>query len=105
MFITALKGRHFWKLSILLISFWFSACFIFAAYKLQPSIDLANFGDLRTVEGIGEVVEGWQKIQRCGSGNDTTRVDILRKTANKYDHLLEDKFTFVCAFQIKTKHY
>jgi hypothetical protein len=103
MSITLLQGRHLSKLVIILISFWFSVCFIFAAYKLRPRIGLANLGDLKTLEGT----EGVQMIQPCGSGNDIGRIDILRKAANKYERLLEDKFTFVNSFvtPFKPKQY
>jgi hypothetical protein len=94
MSITLLQGRHFSKLLIILISFWFSACFIFAAYKLRPRIGFANFGDL----GIFEGVAGVQKVQPCGSGNDIGRIVILKNAATKYGGLLEDKFTFVNSF-------
>jgi hypothetical protein len=103
MSITLLQGRHLSKLAIILISFWFSVCFIFAAYKLRPRIGFANFGDLGRFEGT----EGVQRIQPCGSGNDIGRINILRKAANKYDRLLEDKFTFVNSFitPFKPKEY
>lgn len=99
MSITLLQGRHLSKLVIILISFWFSACFIFAAYKLRLRIGFANFGDL----GIFKGVEGVQKIQLCGSGNDIGRVNILKTASNKYDRLLEAKFTFVNSFIIPFK--
>ena len=95
MFITALKGRHFWKVSIILIAIWCSAGFIFAAHKLRPRIGFANFADLGTFEGVEHFVGGRQRIQPCGSENDSGRIDILKKAANKYGGLLEDKFTFV----------
>lgn len=84
-----LQGRYFSKLIITLISFWLSACFIFAAYKLRPGIELAIFGDL----GIFEEVGGVHKIQPCGS--DIERASVLKKAATKYGGLVEDKFTFV----------
>jgi hypothetical protein len=94
MSITLLQSRYFSKSIIIIISFWFSACFIFAAYKLRPRIGFANFGDL----GIFKGVEGVQKIQPCGSGNDIGRIDILKTASNKFDRLLEDKFTLVNSF-------